>query len=332
MTPARPTIACLGAGRMGRGIAVAFAYAGHAVTMIDVKARSADQFATLEAEALGEVRKTLASLARFGLLTDNDADEVMAQVTVAPAQDMAAALAVAGIVFEGVPEVVDLKREVLASASKYVGPEIIIASTTSTILVDDISGSVERPERFLNVHWLNPAYLIPLVEISPGAATDPGVTARVKALLEGIGKVPVVCAATPGFIVPRIQALAMNEAARMVEEGVASAEDIDKAIRYGFGFRYAVLGLLEFIDWGGGDILYYASCYLEGALGSDRYRAPEVISRNMRDGRIGLRTGAGFLDYSGLDVDAYRDQRLAALVDLLRHFGLARPPVLDRKE
>jgi 3-hydroxybutyryl-CoA dehydrogenase len=322
-------VACLGAGRMGRGIAVAFAYAGHAVTMIDVKARSAGQFATLEAEALGEVGKTLASLARFGLLTDKDAAAIIGRVSVIPAQNIAAVLATAGIVFEGVPEVVELKREVLAAASKCVAPDIIIASTTSTILVDDISGSVERPERFLNVHWLNPAYLIPLVEISPGAATDPAVIAKVKALLEGIGKVPVVCAATPGFIVPRIQALAMNEAARMVEEGVASAEDIDKAIRYGFGFRYAVLGLLEFIDWGGGDILYYASRYLEGALGSDRYRAPDVISQNMLDGRIGMRTGAGFLDYSVLDVDAYREQRLAAMVELLRHFGLARPPVRD---
>jgi 3-hydroxybutyryl-CoA dehydrogenase len=331
MTAARPTIACLGAGRMGRGIAVAFAYAGHAVAMIDVKARSADQFAILEAEALGEISKTLASLARFGLLNENDADAVVARVTVVPAKNMTTTLADAGIVFEGVPEVVDLKREVLAAASRCVGPDIVIASTTSTILVDDISGAVEHPQRFLNVHWLNPAYLIPLVEISPGAATDPSVTARIKALLEGIGKVPVVCAATPGFIVPRIQALAMNEAARMVEEGVASPEDIDKAIRYGFGFRYAVMGLLEFIDWGGGDILYYASRYLEGALGSDRYRAPEVISRNMRDGRIGMRTGAGFLDYSGLDVDAYREQRLAAMVDLLRHFNLARPAVLDRE-
>jgi 3-hydroxybutyryl-CoA dehydrogenase len=330
MTVARPPIACLGAGRMGRGIAVAFAYAGHAVTMIDVKARSAEQFATLEAEALGEISKTLASLARFGLLAANDADAIIARVSVVPAQNMATALAGAGMVFEGVPELVELKREVLASASKCVGPDVVIASTTSTILVDDISGAVERPERFLNVHWLNPAYLIPLVEISPGAATDAAVIAGVKALLEGIGKVPVVCAATPGFIVPRIQALAMNEAARMVEEGVASPEDIDKAIRYGFGFRYAVLGLLEFIDWGGGDILYYASRYLEGALDSDRYRAPEVISRNMREGRIGLRTGAGFLDYSGLDVDAYREQRLSALVDMLRHFGLAKPPVLDR--
>jgi len=328
MTTARPAIACLGAGRMGRGIAVAFAYAGHAVAMIDVKARAADQFAILEAEALGEGRKTLASLARFGLLTDGDAEAVAARVSVVPAQGTAAALAGAGIVFEGVPEVVDLKREILATASKCVGPDVIIASTTSTILVDDLSGAVEHPERFLNVHWLNPAYLIPLVEVSPGVATDPAVIARVKTLLEGIGKVPVVCAATPGFIVPRIQALAMNEAARMVEEGVASAEDIDKAIRYGFGFRYAVLGLLEFIDWGGGDILYYASRYLEEALGSDRYRAPDVVLNNMRDGRIGLRTGAGFLDYSGLDVDAYREQRLAALVDLLRHFGLARPPVL----
>jgi 3-hydroxybutyryl-CoA dehydrogenase len=331
MTTARPAITCLGAGRMGRGIAVAFAYAGHAVTMIDVKARSAGQFAVLEAEALGEVGKTLASLARFGLLTDGDADVVAARVSVVPAPNMAIALSGADVVFEGVPEVVDLKREVLAAASKSVGPDVVIASTTSTILVDDLSGAVEFPQRFLNVHWLNPAYLIPLVEISPGAATDPAVIARAKALLEGIGKVPVVCAATPGFIVPRIQALAMNEAARMVEEGVASAEDIDKAIRYGFGFRYAVLGLLEFIDWGGGDILYYASRYLEGALGSDRYRSPDVISNNMRDGRIGLRTGAGFLDYSGLDVDAYREQRLAALVDLLRHFGLARPPVLDRE-
>jgi 3-hydroxybutyryl-CoA dehydrogenase len=328
MTGPRPAIACLGAGRMGRGIAVAFAYAGHAVTMIDVKTRSAEQFATLRDEALSEVGKTLASLARFGLLNEQEANAVLARVSVVPAQDNATALASAGIVFEGVPEVVELKREVLAAASKCVGSDTIIASTTSTILVDDLSGAIEHPQRFLNVHWLNPAYLIPLVEISPGAATNPAIIAQVKALLEGIGKKPVVCAATPGFIVPRIQALAMNEAARMVEEGVASAEDIDTAIRYGFGFRYAVLGLLEFIDWGGGDILYYASRYLEGALGSDRYRAPEVISRNMREGRIGLRTGSGFLDYSGLDVDAYREQRLSQLVDMLRHFGLARPPVM----
>jgi 3-hydroxybutyryl-CoA dehydrogenase len=264
------------------------------------------------------------------MLSADDADTVLARVSVVPAAEHDAALSRAGLVFEGVPEIVDLKREVLGAASRKVSRDTIIASTTSTILVDDLSSAIEHRERFLNVHWLNPAYLIPLVEVSPGAATDPAAVEKVKGLLEGIGKVPVVCAATPGFIVPRIQALAMNEAARMVEEGVASAEEIDKAIRYGFGFRYAVLGLLEFIDWGGGDILYYASRYLEGALGSDRYRSPDVIERNMHEGRIGLRTGAGFLDYSGLDVAAYREQRLKAMVDMLRHFGLARPPVIDK--
>ncbi len=153
----RPTIACLGAGRMGRGIAVAFAYAGHAVILIDVKMRSTAQFATLEVEALVEIKTTIASLARFGLLAEKDADAVVGRVSVMPTQKMAAALAGAGIVFEGVPEVVDLKREVLAAASKCVGPEVIIASTTSTILVDDVSDAVDHCERVLNVHWLKPA-------------------------------------------------------------------------------------------------------------------------------------------------------------------------------
>src|SRR5262245_21644545 len=135
-------IACIGAGRMGRGISVAFAYAGHAVTIIDVKARSADQFAKLEGEALDEVRKTLASLSRFGLLQESEVDTVIARVSVVPSEESAAALADAEIVFEGVPEIVELKREVLAVASKHVDPDVIIASTTSTILVDDLSGSV----------------------------------------------------------------------------------------------------------------------------------------------------------------------------------------------
>src|SRR5712675_2192851 len=326
----RERIVCLGAGRMGRGIAVVFAYAGHSVTILDLKPRSDDDFARLQQEALSEVASTLHILAGAGLFDPAHVDRIAERVRVVPDSGMAKTLADSDIVFEGIPEVLEMKRELFARVTPLIPKNSIVASTTSTILVDDLSRSVAHPERFLNAHWLNPAFLVPLVEVSPGAKTLPTVTAKLCKLLEHVGKVPVVCAASPGYIVPRIQTLAMNEAARMVEEGVASAADIDKAIRYGFGFRYAVLGLLEFIDWGGGDILYYASRYLEGALGSDRYRAPDIISRNMRDGRIGMRTGAGFLDYSGLDVDAYREQRIAALVDLLRHFGLARPPVLDR--
>ena len=324
---ARPAIACLGAGRMARGIAVVFAYAGHQVSILDVKAREAADHAAQAAAAIAEVGNILATFADFGLLPATAVDSVLSRVSVASEHDAAAALGQAAVVFEAVPEVLELKRQVLARLSPL-APSSIMASTTSTILVDELASAVVRPERFLNAHWLNPAFLVPLVELMPGARTDPGVTQRLQALLESIGKVPVVCAARPGYIVPRIQALAMNEAARLVEEGVASAEDIDKAIKYGFGVRFATLGMLEFIDWGGGDILYHASRYLTGALASERYAAPAIVERNMAEERIGLKTGKGFMSYEALDIEAYRRQRLEAFVKLLGHLDLMRPPVL----
>ena len=133
----------------------------------------------------------------------------------------------------------------------------------------------------------------------------------------------MVCKASPGFIVPRIQALAMNEAARLYEENVASPEDIDKATTWGLGFRFAVLGMLEFIDFGGGDILHHASRYMADATGEARFEAPEIIKRNMAEGRLGLRTGSGFLDYEGMDADAYRLERTKAFLAMLRHLGRA---------
>ncbi|WP_338665796.1 3-hydroxybutyryl-CoA dehydrogenase [Pararoseomonas sp. SCSIO 73927] len=328
MASDRIPVACLGAGRMGRGIAVQFAYAGHNVVLLDAKPRDPTAFAKLETEALAEIGAALRTLAELGLFDPAQADAILTRVRVAPDEQAPEILARAGLVFEGVPEILDLKRDILARASALMAPDAILASTTSTILVDDLSPAVADPARFLNAHWLNPAYIIPLVEVSPGRHTAPETVARLHAILESVGKVPVTCAATPGFIVPRLQTLAMNEAARMVEEGVASAEEIDKAVKYGFGFRFGVLGVLEFIDWGGGDILYHASRYLTGALGHERYRAPEVIERNMERGRIGLHTGQGFMDYSGLDLESYRRQRLGALVERLRAEGLAKPPVL----
>jgi 3-hydroxybutyryl-CoA dehydrogenase len=324
----RQPIACLGAGRMGRGIAVVFAFAGHDVTVIDFKPRDPEAFAKLAMEARAEIDGTLAMLARIGLMQPDQVAPIAARIRVVAETDSEATLAGAAVVFEGVPEVLPRKREALARASTLAGPETIIVSTTSTILVDALADAVMGPERFLNAHWLNPAFLVPLVEVSPGAVTSTQTTARLVTLLESIGKIPVICAARPGFIVPRIQLLAMNEAARMVDEGVASAADIDKAVKYGFGFRFAVLGLLEFIDWGGGDILHYASEYLSKALDHPRYQAPEVIARNMEAGRIGMTTGRGFLDYEGVDIAAYREGRLSAFADLLRGMGLARAPVM----
>ena len=180
---------------------------------------------------------------------------------------------------------------------------------------------VARPERFLNTHFLNPAYLIPLVEVSPSPDTEESVVNDVIALFEAIGKVPVRCSASPGLIIPRLQSLLMAEACRMVEEGVASPEDIDKAITSGFGPRYATLGVMEFIDWGGVDILYYAGHYLSKALDSPRHAPPEEVTRMMEDGRRGLREGQGYYDFRNMDVAAWQKEKLTRFVTLLAGLG-----------
>ena len=319
-------LACIGAGRMGRGIAHAAAYAGHPVALLDAKPRDAAGFEALKAEALAEVESGLSMLAGLGAFDAAAIPAIMARITIHPLDAAAEALEGAEIVFEGVPETRVAKADAFALFDRVAAPGAILASTTSTMLSTELAALTTRPAQFLNAHWLNPAFLVPLVELSPSDATDPEVTARLKGFLESVGKVPVTCRAAPGYIVPRIQVLAMNEAARIVEEGVASAEDVDKAVIYGFGLRFAVLGLLEFVDWGGGDILAYASRYMTEATGDPRYKAPQIVERNMAEGRIGLRTGDGFYDYRNRDAEAFRREKLGAFVQMLQRQGLMQPP------
>lgn len=318
------TIAAAGAGRMGRGLCIVFAYAGHPVQLIDLKQREnpADYLDAAKAEIHG----TLDMLVACGMIGSADIKRIAERIEYVGADQARDALQRSDLIFEAAPETVEAKRYALKFISESCRSDATIASTTSTFLSDKLQAMVSGPERFLNAHWLNPAFLVPLVEVSPGEKTKPDVTAELVALLEGVGKIPVVCKASPGFIVPRLQALCMNEAARMCEEGVASPEDIDKATKFGFGFRFAILGMLEFIDWGGGDILHYASRNMVEATGEDRFSAPKIVTENMEAGRIGLRTGAGFLDYEGMDIPAYQQTRMKAFVDMLKHMELLRPP------
>jgi 3-hydroxybutyryl-CoA dehydrogenase len=319
-------IVVAGAGRMGIGIAQTFAYAGFDVALADLKPRTRGEARGVLDAAAAQIAANLAALADVGVMEAGVADTIGARVRYVDAAEAGDALADARFVFEAVPEVRLAKREAFGRISAAAPPGAIVASTTSSFLVDTLAGDVPGPERFLNTHWLNPAYLMPLVEVSPGAATSAATLDAAMALLREAGKVPVQCAPSPGYIVPRIQALAMNEAARLVEEGVASPEDVDTASRLGFGLRFAVLGLLEFIDWGGADILYHASEYLHEELGQERFAAAPSVVEHMRDGRIGMKTGSGFYDFSGRDVAAYQRETIARFVGLLNHLGLLPPP------
>ena len=232
----------------------------------------------------------------------------------------------AEIIFEAVPETLEAKASAFERICALAADDAVLASTTSTILVTDLVPLVTRAKRLLNAHWLNPAYLIPLVELSTHPKTAGAVVDKLRGVLEEAGKVPVVCGPTPGYIVPRLQALIMNEAARMVEEGAASAEDIDKATRYGLGLRFAAIGVIEFIDYGGADILYHASDYLARTVSAERYTAPQNVQRLMHEGHLGLKTGRGFYDYRSRDTRAYRKDVLERTLRELRQSGLFRPP------
>jgi 3-hydroxybutyryl-CoA dehydrogenase len=308
------------------GIALTFAYAGFPVTLVDLKQRPAGGECEALDAATAEIDAGLGMLERAGVVDAATRVAIAGRVGYRPAAEAGDALAGADAVFEAVPELLDVKAEALGAISAAAPERALIASTTSSFLVDTLASYVAKPERFLNTHWLNPAYLMPIVEVSAAEATARETLRTATTLLERAGKTPVECAPSPGFIVPRLQVLAMNEAARLVEEGVAAPDAVDRAARLGFGLRFAVMGLLEFIDWGGTDILFHASNYLRDSLNSERFAPAESVERHMREGTVGLRAGRGFHDFEGRDVEAYREETIAKFVDLLQHLGLLRAP------
>ena len=312
----RPTIAVLGPGRIGRQIALAFALGGCPVRLVDVKdGRPAAEAARTLADARREIVRDVGLMVEERVIDEAEAAAVLGRIEERVGLD---ALKGCGFVQEALPESVPLKQAALARLSGVVDADAIVASGSSTISPSHLCDAVERPERFLVAHWLNPAHIIPLVDVVPGPRTAPETVERTLALLESLGKIPVRCGDSPGFIGPRLQVLLMNEAVRLVEEGVATPEDVDRAFKAGMGFRYASIGIFEFIDWGGVDILYRASRYMTEALGDERFKPARMVEEKMARNELGPKTGRGFFDYSGDRREAFETEKLRALLRRLR--------------
>ena len=308
-------VAVVGPGRIGRQIALAFARGGCRVLLVDVKDRAPRERDAVFADARREIARDLRLMAEEGVIEEPEVARALERIEDRAGLD---GLDACGFVQEALPELLDLKREILGRLSAGVGPGAILASTSSTISPKHLADAVRGPERFLVAHWLNPAHIIPLVEVVPGAATAPAVATRSIALLERLGKVPVRCGDSPGFIGPRLQALLMNEAVRLVEEGVATPEDVDRAFMAGMGFRYAQVGIFEFIDWGGVDILHRASGFLAQALGDDRFKPARLVEEKVAANELGPKTGRGFFDYAGDRREAFETAKVRALLRQLR--------------
>src|SRR2546423_8676667 len=247
--PMSDTVAVIGAGRVGRQIALAFALGGSRVLLRDVKDRPGGQAGAVLADARREIDRDVGLMVEEAVIEPADAVDTLARLDARVGLD---GLGECGFVQEALPELLEVKRAAFARLRGRIGDDAIVASASSTISPRHLADAVVGPERFVVAHWLNPAHVIPLVEVVAGAATTPGVIDRTLALLQRLGKTPVRCADSPGFIGPRLQVLLMNEAVRLVEGGVATPEDVDKAFMAGVGFSHAAVGIFSVIYMGGG--------------------------------------------------------------------------------
>ena len=309
------TVAVLGPGRIGRQIALTFALAGHHVVLVDLKDRSVADSELALADARREIARDVALMVEEQVVPEDEAARGLERIE---ERIGLGDLGACAFVQEALPESVELKRATFTRLSEVISADAIVASASSTISPSHLADAVARPERFLVAHWLNPAHIIPLVEVVPGPRTTAATVERTLRWLERLGKTPVRCADSPGFIGPRIQALLMNEAVRLVDEGVATPEDVDRAFRAGMGFRYASIGIFEFIDWGGVDILYRASRYMSEALGDERFKPARLVERKMAYNELGPKTGRGFFDYTGERRDTFETAKIRALLRQLK--------------
>ncbi len=324
-------IAVVGPGRMGSLIALAYAFAGLSVALVDLRERAPADAAARRDAAWATIDAALAFLVAEGVAPADAPARTRARLGWHDAAQADAALATADLVVEAVSERREDKAPILARIAAAVRTDCAIGSTTSTIAPDELAAMVTGPRRYLNVHWINPAHVSPLVELQPGRETDPDLVEALRVLHEAMGKVPIVCGPSPGYLMPRLQIALMNEAARMVEEGVAAPADIDRAVRWGLGIRYANMGVLEFVDWGGAEILLHAGRYMAAATGEPRFAPPALVARMIDEGRAGLRTGQGFYDWRERDVPAEQRAVQRRIVGLLRDGDrLPRFGALDR--
>ena len=309
------TVAVLGPGRIGRQIALAFALGGFHVRLVDLKPRAAGEAQRVFADARREIARDLELMADEKVIAREHVHASLARIV-----DHVGLEGLRDVTFvqEALPELLDLKRETFARLGAALDETTIIASGSSTISPKHLVASVTAPARFVAVHWLNPAHIIPLVEVVAGPETAEATVDRTLMLLERLGKTPVRCGDSPGFIGPRMQVLLMNEAVRLVEEGVATPEDVDKAFKAGMGFRYATIGIFVFIDWGGVDILHRASGFLRHALDDERFRAAKLVETKVANNELGPKTGRGFFDYAGDKRETFETAKVRALLRQLK--------------
>jgi 3-hydroxybutyryl-CoA dehydrogenase len=272
-------VTVIGGGTMGQGIATATLQAGLSTTVVDVNSDALD-------------RARAAVTRRIERAFGAKADDMLAGLTTST--DLEDAVSHADVVIEAVPELPDLKINIFTRLAAAASETALLVSNTSTLSILPLAEACAGSNRVIGMHFFNPAHKMPLVEIVVPSSASEATLRDALALAAGLGKDPVVVKDVPGFVTSRLGLLLGTEAMRMVEEGVASASDIDKAMRLGYGHP---MGPLELADLVGLDARLNNLRSMHERSGSDQYLAPGILERLVEMGRLGKKTGSGFFEY-----------------------------------
>lgn len=289
----------IGSGSMGPGIAALLARSGSQVRLNDISQEALDRARTV-------IDGASAVLDELGT-PSIDGGSVTYET------DLRAALDGADFVIEAVPEKLELKRTVLAQVEEIVSPTTIIATNTSGIPITTMAEGMQSPERFIGMHWSNPPHLIPMIEVIKGEQTSEEVEKELVTVVESFGYQAVREKEKAGFVENRVLYAVLRECMALLEEGIATQQDLDTCIKWGVGYKLAVIGPMRLVDMAGLDIYESVAGYLNQDL-DDRKDVPELVGKLTAEGRLGMKSGQGLYDYAAGEVEVKRADIIRGLV------------------
>jgi len=302
----------VGAGVMGHGFAQVFALNDLAVFLVD-------EDEALLGRARAWIRENLEFMVQLDLIQPPRIEDALGRINFTT--DLEGSAKKADYILEAITEDLELKKELFKRLGTIAGSDVILATNTSSYDINELSAVTRNPERVLGTHWFHPPPITPAVEIIPADLTSQETIDHAVAFMERIGKFPTLCKSAPGFVANRIQLAMAAEALAMVEEGLASPEEVDRIVRSSFGFRLSAFGPFEIIDQAGLDTYRAVFQYLYDKLGRDQFRPPQILNDLIDQGRLGLKSEKGFYDHEDGAAEALkqkRDSRLYARLNIFR--------------